>query len=325
MKPNTFDNDASGSYDVTVVGAGPAGLSAAIALGRSRRSVMVVDAGEPRNASAAGAHNVLSRDGIPPRELLSLGRAEATAYGVEFLNGRAIGARRAGDTFQIESADGQLVRSRRLLLASGLRDELPDVPGLARRWGSTVLHCPYCHGWEVRNQAIGILAGTDMSVHQALLFRQLSDNITFFTHTTGDLGAEPAEQFRALGIAVVDGVVDHLVGAGHRLDAVALADGRKVAVDALVVAPRFLARTELYEQLGGRPAEHPFGSMIPADPAGRTDVDGVYAIGNASDLSASVMPAAGAGVLAGGMINADLITDDTSRAVARLRATEDSQ
>ncbi|SDT44352.1 NAD(P)/FAD-dependent oxidoreductase [Microlunatus soli] len=310
---------AQALYDVTVVGGGPAGLSAAIALGRSRRSVLVIDAGRPRNAPAAGAHNVLSRDGIPPRELLALGRTEAVGYGVEIVDGEVTTARQQDGVFEIATATGPSVRSRRVLLAGGLVDELPDIPGLAERWGTTVLHCPYCHGWEVRDQMIGILATTGMSAHQALLFRQLSDKITFFTHTAGDPEPEQAEQFRALGISVVAGVVDHLDGTGSMLDGVTLTDGRTIPVDALVVGPRFRARTELYEQLGGQPAEHPHGVLIPTDPGGRTDIGGVYAVGNASDLSASVAPAAGAGVLAGGMINADLIAEDTRRAVEAMR------
>jgi thioredoxin reductase len=161
------------SYDVVVVGGGAAGLAGAVALARSRRSVLVVDAGDPRNAPASGVHNFLTREGTPPAEIYAAGRREVTRYGGTLQAGRVTALSRDGGRFAVHIED-QAVSARRLLVATGLRDELPDVPGLAARWGIDVLHCPYCHGWEVRDQRIGILATGPGAVHQALLFRQLS-------------------------------------------------------------------------------------------------------------------------------------------------------
>ena len=158
-------------YDVVVVGGGAAGLSGALALGRSLRSVLVIDAGEPRNAPADHAHNYLGREGINPRELLEVGRAEVASYGVEVLADRVVGLSGEVDDFLVTTAGGRRVRGRRVLVTGGVVDELPDVPGLAERWGVDVLHCPYCHGWEVRDRAIAVLATTPMASHQALLFR----------------------------------------------------------------------------------------------------------------------------------------------------------
>ncbi|MFP5371096.1 MAG: NAD(P)/FAD-dependent oxidoreductase, partial [Actinomycetes bacterium] len=191
----------SEQYDVVVIGGGAAGLSGAVALARSRRTVLVVDAGEPRNAPADGVHNHLGREGTPPGELLAFGRAEVTGYGAEVMDGRVTAVRREDDGgFVVTLGDGRAVSARRLLVATGLVDELPDIPGVAERWGRDVLHCPYCHGWEVRDQAIGILATGPMAVHQALLFRQLSADVTFFRHTGLELPADEAEQLAALGI-----------------------------------------------------------------------------------------------------------------------------
>jgi thioredoxin reductase len=145
-------------YDVAVVGGGAAGLSGALALARARRSVLVVDAGEPRNAPAGHVHNYLGREGTPPAELLAAGRDEVTQYGGEIVTGRVASAAREGDVFRLNLAGGGTVHARRLLVTTGLVDELPDVPGLAEQWGRGVLHCPYCHGWEVRDQRIGVLA-----------------------------------------------------------------------------------------------------------------------------------------------------------------------
>jgi thioredoxin reductase len=303
------------TYDVVIVGGGAAGLSAAVALARSLRSVLVVDAGEPRNAPADGAHNVLARDGIPPLELLAAGRREAEHYGARIRHDRAVAARRHDGGFEVDLADGETVRARRLLLATGLVDELPDIPGVRELWGKSVLHCPYCHGWEVRGQRIGVLGTSPLNVHQALLFRQLSEDVTLFTHRMPDLDGDAEAKLAALDIPVVNGAVARLRADDGVLRAVVLDDGREFAVDAVTVAPRFVARSDLYEQLGGALTEHPAGAFIATDPAGRTQIPGVWAAGNSSDLAAMVSAATGAGVMAAAAVNADLVAEDAVAAV----------
>ncbi|MCY9783702.1 NAD(P)/FAD-dependent oxidoreductase [Nocardiopsis sp. EMB25] len=307
------------NVDVAVIGGGAAGLSAAITLARSLRSVIVVDAGEPRNAPAEGAHNVLGLDGVAPRDLLATGRAEAERYGARVHEDRAVAARRRGDVFEVDLAVGATVRARRLLLATGLVDELPAVPGVRELWGGGVLHCAYCHGWEVRGQRIGVLGTSPMSVHQALMFRQLSEDVTLFVHTMPEPDDDAWEQLAALNIQVVDGTVRMLRTDGGVLRTVVLADGHEFAVDAVTVTPRFIARSDLYEQLGGTLTEHPMGAFVATGPKGRTDVPGVWAAGNTSDLAAMVTAAEGAGVEAATAINADLVTEDAAAAV-RARA-----
>jgi thioredoxin reductase len=277
--------------------------------------VLVVDAGDPRNAPAAGAHNVLGHEGIAPLELLAAGRREAQGYGAEVRRDRAVGARRDDAGFELDLDAGGTVRARRLLLATGLTDELPDVPGVRELWGRSVLHCPYCHGWEVRGRRIGVLGTSAMSVHQTLLFRQLSDDVTLFVHTMPDPGDEAWEQLAALDVRTVSGTVSGLAVADDVLRAVVLEDGRELGVDAVAVAPRFLARAELYEKLGGQLAEHPTGWFIPTAQMGRTDVPGVWAAGNVSNLSASVSVAMGEGVTAAAGINADLVAENALAAV----------
>jgi thioredoxin reductase len=312
-------------YDVVIIGGGAAGLSGAVSLARSRRSVLVVDAGQPRNAPAEGVHNYLGREGTPPGELLAIGRAELAGYGGEVVSGVVTAARRDGDAgFCVTLDGGREVSARRLLIATGLVDELPDLPGVAERWGRDVLHCPYCHGWEVRDQAIGVLATGPTAVHQALLFRQLSKDVTFFRHTGPELPAEEAAQLAALGIRIVDGEVAGLEASDDRLTGVRLASGEVVPRAVIVVAPRFTARADVLAALGLPATEqemhgHVVGSAVTADPTGATAVPGVWVAGNVSDLSAQVVVSAAAGMRAGAMINADLIAEDTRRAVTAAR------
>ncbi|MFJ2849555.1 NAD(P)/FAD-dependent oxidoreductase [Streptomyces rubiginosohelvolus] len=318
-------------YDVVIVGGGAAGLSGALALGRARRSVLVIDAGEPRNAPASHVHNYLGRESTPPGELLAIGRGEAAGYGAEIVEGRVASAERLpgdGDGnhgFRVVTEDGRSVEARRLLVTTGLVDELPPVPGLAARWGREVLHCPYCHGHEVADRPIGVLSTGPLAVHQALMWRQWSDDVTLFLHTGPEPTEEEYEQLAARGVAVVDGEVTGLEVADDRFTGVTLASGRVVPREALVVQARFVARSAVLESLGLKPVAQEMGgavigSYIPTDPTGATEVPGVWAAGNVTRLTEQVIGAAAAGLMAGGAVNGDLITEDTRLAVAARRA-----
>ena len=308
------------TYDVVVVGGGAAGLSGALVLARARRSVVVIDAGTPRNAPATGVHGLLAHDGIPPAELLERGRAEVGRYGGHLIAAEVITATRTTEGFTVALADGRSLQARRLLVATGLVDELPDLTGLGGRWGRDVLHCPYCHGWEVRDQPIGVLATGPRAVHQALLFRQWSAQVSLLSHTMAPPTAEEAAQLAARGIRVVDGEVAALELAEDRLVGVRLRDGTVVSLKVLVVSPRMTARAGFLAPLGLRSAQHPsgLGEHIPADPTGRSDVAGVWVAGNVTDLAAQVGAAAAAGATAAAQINADLVAEDTRQAVAAL-------
>jgi thioredoxin reductase len=314
-------DDLLDSYEVVVVGGGAAGLNGALMLARSRRSVVVVDAGAPRNRPAAGVHGLLGHDGIPPGELIERGRAEVRRYGGHVVTGAVTTAARDGDRFVVALGDGRSTRARRLLVASGLVDELPDVPGVRERWGRDVVHCPYCHGWEVRDRAVGVLSSGPMSVHQALLFRQLSPDVVCLSHEAPP-DDEQAEQLAARGIRVVDGEVASLEVVEDRLTGVRFRDGTVIERDALVIAPRMVARAGFLADLGLRATEHPsgLGEHLPADPTGRTDVPGVWAAGNVTDLSAQVGASAAAGAFAAAQINADLVAEETRAAVESWRS-----
>ncbi|MDN3481958.1 NAD(P)/FAD-dependent oxidoreductase [Arthrobacter sp. APC 3897] len=313
-----------GKFDVVVIGGAAAGLSGALSLVRARRTVLVVDAGDPRNAPAAHVHNYLGREGATPGELYGVGRDEVQSYGGTVRTGRVqTVARDGGGGFMVQLEGGEQVYARRVLAASGVRDMLPAVPGIPERWGRSVLHCPYCHGWEVRDQAIGILA-TDMGIamHQALLWRQWSTDVTLFLHTAGTPDDTQAEQLAARGIRTVAGEV---AGVEGERAAVRLANGDLQDRDVLVVFSRLEARAGYLAGLGIVPADQymgdvVYGTAVSADPAGTTSVPGVYAAGNLTAPSAQVMAAAAAGLMAGAAINGDLVAEDTARSVEALAA-----
>ncbi len=295
-------------YDVVVVGGGAAGLSAALVLGRARRRVAVIDAGEPRNAPASHMQGFLSRDGMPPAELLAAARAEVLGYGVEIIDDRVV---EITEGFTLGLAGGAVVTARRLLLATGAADRLPDIAGARERWGRDFLHCPYCHGWEVRDQPIGVLNTGPGSVDHAHLLRQWSDDVIFFTH--GDPVTETERDvLDTRGIQVVDGRVAELSIVDDRLDAVRLADGGSVPRAALFIRPALKARDgSPITSLGVEVDE---GGLAKVDTTGRTTVPGVWAAGNATNPRAQVITAAGEGSAAAIDINNDLVEEDVREA-----------
>ena len=312
-------------YDVVVVGGGPAGLAGALALARARRSVLVVDAGDPRNARAGHVHNYLGREGTPPAELGAIGRDEVTAYGAEVVTGTVTAAVRTDDGFDVALAGGRSVHARRLLVTTGLVDELPDLDGVADRFGRDVLHCPYCHGWEARDQAIGVVGSNPMVVHAALLWRQLSADVTVFRHRAPELTGEQREELAARGIRLVEGEVAGVEVVGDRLTGVRMRSGEVVPRQVAVVAPRFTARAGLLTALGLEVTEqvvqdHVIGNAVAADPTGATAVPGLWVAGNVANVTAQVIVSASGGLTAGAAINADLVAEDTRLAVAAHRA-----
>jgi thioredoxin reductase len=303
-------------YDVAVVGGGAAGLSAALVLGRARRRVAVVDAGTPRNAPATHMHGFLSRDGMPPGDLLAAGRAEARRYGVELVDDRVV---ELTGGFTLRLAGGRSLRARRLLLATGAVDELPDIPGARERWGRDFLHCPYCHGWEVRDQPLGVLGSGPASVEHAHLLREWSDDIVFFAHTYPVGDAERAV-LAARGVEVVDGPVARFSVVRDRLQAVELEDGRVVPRSAVFARPALRPRDD--RLLGSLGCELDEGGFVRVDPTGRTSVPGIWAAGNVCNPRAQVITAAGEGSAAAITLNADLVEQDVRDATALVKNTQ---
>ncbi|GAB3600539.1 NAD(P)/FAD-dependent oxidoreductase [Microbacterium tumbae] len=305
-------------WDTIVIGGGAAGLSAALLLGRARRRVLVIDSGSPRNRFAAHMHGVLGNEGTSPAELLRKGRTEAAGYGVEFLDAAVREVRTAQTGLEILLPDGRAERARTLIVATGITDELPAVPGLAERWGTSVLHCPYCHGWEVRDRRLGILATSPMALHQAQLVRQWSDRVVLFTAGLGPLDPIAEMRLRSRGIELVSAPVVEILGDGDLLSGVRTDDGRVTGLDAVFTAGAPRPRDGFLTGLGLARSELPsgLGSFLQVDQTGRTSHDRIWAVGNVVNPMANVPMAIGAGAFAGGAVNGALVEEDFDLALA---------
>ncbi|MGO2004762.1 NAD(P)/FAD-dependent oxidoreductase [Arthrobacter rhombi] len=309
------------NYDVIIIGAGAAGLSAALTLGRSLRSTLVLDTGTPRNRFAAGIHGVLGNDGTAPEDFLARGRSEVAGYGVQFGTAAAatVVATDAGIT--VTDTQGRRHAARRLVAATGISDELPPLPGLAAGWGTDVLHCPYCHGWEVRGQRLGILATSPMALHQAQLIRQWSDDVVLFS-----AGAGPIDDALATTLASRDVVIDNRQVTGilrndaGALTGVRMVDGGQRNLDALFTAGELHPQDAYLDGLGLTREQTPCGSFIAAGPTGKTSHPRIWAAGNLVAPMANVPMSMSAGTMAGSMVNMDLVTEDFNHAAQQVHA-----
>lgn len=301
-------------WDAVVIGGGVAGLSAAQMLGRSRRRTLVIDAGEPRNRFASHMHGVLGHDGADPMALLERGRAEASGYGIRIDVGAVRSISDEGDRLRVEREDGTVDAARAVVIASGIRDDLPEVPGLADEWGRTVLHCPYCHGWEVAGKRLAVLATTPMSVHQIQLVRQLSDDVTAFWAAAEPVADDTAARLAARGVRIVHSPVVR-VDRGENGLALVTGDGHTREVDAIFTGGAPQLNIGFADALGLARSEMP-GSPLAVDMTGATSHPRVFAAGNVIAPYANVPVSMGAGSMAGAGANARLTEEDFDLAVA---------
>ncbi|MCI2956644.1 NAD(P)/FAD-dependent oxidoreductase [Agromyces atrinae] len=304
------------THDVLIIGGGTAGQSAALMLTRAGRRVAIIDAGEPRNGVVEHMHAVLGHDGVKPTDLLARGRRDIEGYGGEFVDGRAVTAVPVDGGFAVTLDAGDTLTARRLIVTTGLRDELPAIPGLREQWGRGVVTCPYCDGYEVRGRRIGVLATSAGGVHQAQLLRQWSPQVTYFENGTGMPEADVAAGFAARGVIVEPGPVAEVISTDGVLTAVVLADGRSIAIDSIFTAPTLVPNGTLLADLGAELTESPIGTVVAVDAFGATSVPGVWAAGNVVNPMANVPVSMGAGSMAGAAVNANLVQDDIARAVA---------
>ncbi|MFE6648718.1 FAD-dependent oxidoreductase [Nocardioides sp. NPDC057772] len=302
--------------DVIVIGGGAAGLSAALMLGRSRRRTLVIDSGSPRNRFAAHMHGVLGHEGIDPAELLRKGREELAAYDIGIRPGRVARLEETDDGVSVLLDDGERLAARVAIVATGVTDDLPDIPGLAERWGSTVLHCPYCHGWEVRDRRLGVLTTSPLGMHQAQLIRQWSDDVVVFTAGLGPIEETEEKRLLARGITLVPDPVVEVLGEGDQVTAVRTADGSTIEVGAIFTAGTLRPHDDFLTHLGLDRADSPVGSFLAVDATGKTSSDRIWAVGNVSNPMANVPISMSAGAMAGSFVNMKLVTDDFDRAVS---------
>lgn len=286
-------------YDAVIVGGGSAGLSAAQALARARRQVLVIDAGQPRNRFAAAVHNVFGHDDTPPATLLAQGRAELLRYPTAtVIAGQAIKAATDAAGFSIVLEDGQIFETRTVILAGGVRDVLPPLDGLQARWGRSVLHCPYCHGFEVAGRALGVFAGDAMGLHRALMLPDWGPT-TCFLENGFEPDADDARKLANRDVRLERAPVVELLGDAPTLSGVRLADGRRVAIDALFVGSRVEPVDGLADMLGCAQDMGMLGPHLRVDAFKQTTVPGVFAAGDLSQPMHSVPLAMASGLLAG--------------------------
>ncbi|MEG0184337.1 MAG: NAD(P)/FAD-dependent oxidoreductase [Stenotrophomonas sp.] len=295
--------------DVIIVGGSYAGIAAGLILARARRPVTLIDAGQPRNRAASHSHGVLGLDGISGADLLKTARQQLLDYPtVRWVQGHAVQASARSTGVEVHTADGQVLTARKLLLATGIADQLPDLPGLAERWGSTVLHCPYCHGYEVGGGSIGLLGGHPMSASKAPLFADWG-NVTFFSQGQA-IADEERAAMQQRGVQVETTPVVGVQGEQPTWLEVELADGRRIAQRALFVPAMQSMATPLVQQLGCTLAESPLGVLIEVDAMKRTSVANVYAAGDATTVG-NITLAAAEGVRAGISVHHALVAEDS--------------
>ena len=288
------------SWDAVVAGGSWAGLTAALQLARARRRVLVVDAGRPRNRFAHAAHGFLGQDGRAPAAIVAAGKAELLAYPTAAHRvDEVTNARLVNGSLALTLASGSTIGASRLILATGIVDELADLPGLRERWGSTVLHCPYCHGYEVADRRLGVLAVSDHTVHQALLLPDWSAAVTLFTNEAVELSAEQREALTRRGVRIEERRVTALEGTAPQLAGIRLSDGELVPIDALFTGARLRMASPLAEQLGCAFDDSPAGPVIRTNERKATSVPGVFAAGDATRAYGNATLAAADGMIAG--------------------------
>lgn len=297
------------AYDAIVVGGSFAGLSAAMQLARARQRVLVVDSGLPRNRFSPAAHGFFGQDGRPPRSMIEDAAAQVLAYPtIERARDEVLAAGQDDGGFALTLAGGGQERAARLVLATGVRDELPLIPGVTERWGRTVLHCPFCHGYEVADRPIAVLANHPLSTHQAEMLPDWGPT-TYFTQGTFEPDVEQSARLLARGVQIERTPIVELLGDAPALAAVRLADGRVVPLAAIFTAPAQHMASPLAGQLGCAVVDGPLGPLIEVDGRNQTTVPGVFAAGDAVNPMQSATLASASGVMAGAAAYQSLVAE----------------
>jgi thioredoxin reductase len=299
-------------WECAVIGAGAAGLSAALVLGRARRQTIVIDADEQSNRVSSVIGGLLGYDQRPPAELYAAGRRELAAYpSVEYRHGSVVNGHRVDNGFVLEPDDGDPIRARRVLLTTGMQYCPPDLPGMAELWGTSVFQCPFCHGWEMRDKRLATMAAGDEAMHSALMLRGWSDDIVLLTDGCTDLSPDEQNVLSAAGITIDDRRVVELLSEDGRLSAIAFADGSRLARDGLLVEAPLRQRSQLAEQLGAACTPGPLATdTISIDQSHRTESGGVFAAGDVCSEQPYVAGAIAAGSKAAMIIVQSLLADE---------------
>jgi thioredoxin reductase len=301
-------------YDVVVVGAGSAGLSAALALGRARRKVLVLNGGAPRNAPTNASHNFFTRDGTPPGELVKIGLEQLEPYGTKVQPHDAESIRKTKDVFELTLDNGQRVVSRKIVLATGVMDVLPEIPGFRELWGKNIHHCPYCHGWETRDRPLAVYAQGEMGYQFAVMIRHWSKDLVVCCNDNAPFSNEQRQHLKQLNLQVIETPIQRLETGEHGLKAIVFRDGRRLEREHIFMRPPHQQRSSLALQLGCIMSED--GLYVKVNGTGETSVPGVYAAGDMTGQMQALSQAVASGTLAGAMLNHALVFEEAKQAVS---------
>lgn len=296
------------TVDVIIIGGSYSGLAAAMALGRALRRVLIIDGGEPCNRQTPHSHNFITQDGQTPGAIASLARQQVAEYPtVEFLTGIATRVTQAGIGFEVETGSGKTVQGKKLILATGIKDILPDIQGMSECWGISVLHCPYCHGYEVKQEATGILGNGDIGFEFAMLISNWTNDLTLYTNGKSTLSGPQADKLGRHSIKIVEAEIDRLNHSFGRLEQLVFKDNSVARLKAMYIRSPFIQHSPIPEALGCEMADEGY---IKVDGQQKTTVPGVFACGDNSSRMRTVANAVAAGTTAGMMVNKEIILEE---------------
>ena len=296
------------NFDVIIVGGSYSGLASAMALGRSLRKVLVIDAGKPCNRQTPHSHNFLTNDGKTPKEIASLAKLQVQRYEtVSFIDGLVKAAIKTAKEFIIQTEAGETFTSRKLIFATGIKDIMPQIPGFAESWGISVLHCPYCHGYEVRHQKTGIIANGDIGFEIAALISNWTNDLTLYTNGKVNLSDQQKAKLEKHMVGIVETEIDRLHKTHGYISHIVFKDGTTAPVKAIYARLPFVQHSSVPQALG---CELTQDGYIKIDPAHKTSVQGVYACGDNTTKMRTVANAVSMGTTTGLMVNKELIEED---------------
>lgn len=295
-------------FDVIIIGGSYSGLSSAMALGRAIRKVLIIDSGSPCNKQTPHSHNFITQDGEKPAVIADKARKQVMAYPtVEILNDLATKGKKVGNAFEITTKSGKTFSAKKLIFATGVKDKMPDIPGFAECWGISVIHCPYCHGYEVRNEKTGIFANGDMAFHYAQMISNWTKDLTIFTNGTSTLSEEQTAKISHHNIRVEEKKIGSLKHTNGKLEQIVFTDGSNTAISAVYARPEFVQHCTIPTDLG---CELTDLNYIKIDAFQKTNVPGIFACGDNASMMRSVANAVAMGTMAGAMANSEMIMEE---------------